>query len=203
MFDDDEGVGDLFGGGSKGPASLTVKEIGDVAGGVIFKQERLEERDDNGAVKLNEWGKPKPLYVTWVITDLRDPSNPEDDGARRIWWKGNSLYELREFLKLNQHLGKPRPGGYIAQKLVGKRPSGKPQPMKLHAATYSAPTLENEKLAFEFAQRWNAKGQSTDAFFGGGAPQSAPPAVQAQATTLDSMRAGGFGGQGFQGEPPF
>ena len=201
MFDEDNGVGDLFGGGSKGPASLTVKEIGDVAGGIIFKQERLEERDDEGNPKLNEYGRVKPLYVTWVVTDLRDPSNPEDDGARRIWWKGNSLYELREFLKLNTHLGKPRSGGYIAQKLTGKRPSGKPQPMKLHAATYSAPTLENEKIAFEYAQRWNNKRQDTDTFFGGpaAAPQSAPPAQGY--TTLDSMRSGNAGG--FSGPAPF
>lgn len=195
MFDDD--LGGLFDTNAKGPASITVKEIGDVAGGIIFKQERLEERDDDGNPKLNEWGRPKPLYVTWVITDLRDPNNPEDDGARRIWWKGNSLYELREFLKLNQHLGKPRIGGYIAQKLVGKKPSGKPQPMKLHAATYSAPTVETEKRAFEYAQRWNNQRQETDAFFGG-APQSAPPSGS---PTLNSMRTDSFGG--FQGEAPF
>lgn len=202
MFDENDGLDDLFGGGSKGPASLTVREINDVAGGIIFKQERLEERDDDGNVKMNEWGKPKPLYVSWVITDLRDPSNPEDDGARRIWWKGNSLYELREFLKLNQ-LGSPKSGGYIAQKLIGKRPSGKPQPMKLHAATYSPPTLENEKLAYEYAQRWNSKSAQADPFFGG-APVSGPPstpAAQPGYTTLDSMRAGNSGG--FSGPAPF
>ena len=194
MFDD--GLDDLFGGGSKGPASLTVKEIGDVAGGILFKQERLEERDDDGKVKFDERGRPKPLYVAWVITDLRDPMNPEDDGARRIWWKGNSLYELRQFLQMNA-LGSPKIGGYIAQKLVGKRPSGKPQPLKLHAATYSVPTPENEARAYEYAARWNKPQAPKDEFFGG--PVSSPPV--GGYTTLDSMRSGNAGG--FSGPAPF
>lgn len=201
MFDESNGIDDLFTGGGKGPASMTVREINDVAGGIIFKMERLEERDDEGKTKLNEWGKPKPLFVTWVITDLRDPMNPEDDGARRIWWKGNALYELKQFLSQNG-LGAPKIGGYIAQKLIGKKPSGRPQPMKLHAATYSVPTLDSERRAYEYAQKWNRPAARDDMF---GAPASAPPAQMVQgspaATTLDSMRSGFAGG--FQGEAPF
>lgn len=199
MFDENNDIDDLFAGGGKGPASMTVREVGDVAGGVIFKMERLEERDDEGKTKLNEWGKPKPLFVTWVVTDLRDPMNSEDDGARRIWWKGNALYELKQFLSGNG-LGAPKVGGYIAQKLVGKKPSGRPQPMKLHAAMYSVPTLENEKIAFEYAARWNRTPK--DDMFGAPTPAPAQFVQNAPAaTTLDSMRSGFAGG--FQGEAPF
>jgi hypothetical protein len=190
-FDD---IDDLFGGGGKGPASITVKNINDVAGGIIFKMERLEERDDNGAVKLNERGKPKPLFVTWVITDLRDPMNPEDDGARRIWWKGNSLWELQNFLRENS-LGAPKIGGYIAMKLIGTKPSGRPQPMKLHAATYRPHTNETEAQARQFAAKWERPAPQDDMF--GPAPSVQPQSTGRPATTLDSMRST------FTDEPPF
>lgn len=173
-FDD---IDDLFAGGGKGPASLTVRDVNDVAGGIIFKMERLEERDDAGEVKVNERGKPKPLFVTWVITDKRDPMNDEDDGARRIWWKGNALWELQNFLRENG-LGSPKLGGYIAMKLIGKKPSGKPQPMKLHAATYRIPTNETEAQARQFAAKWE-RAPKDDLF--GDVPA-------ARATTMDSMK---------------
>ena len=208
MFDNtDDLLDDLFGGGGKGPASLREQNVNDVIGGIIFKVERLEERNDDGTVKMNERGKPKPLFVSWVITDLRDPSNPEDDGARRIWWKGNALYELQQFVR-EHGTGSPRPGGSIFRKLIGTKPTGKMQPMKLHAANYTLPTLENERLAYEYAQRWNSKSAPKDDMFG---PVSAPPAAQfAQpasgspfgSPTLDSMRSTGNAAS-FQGEPPF
>lgn len=183
-FDDFE---DFFGGGSKGPASLNPGSVGESAGGVLFKMERLEERDDAGNTKMNEWGRPKPLLVTWVITDLRDPANPEDDGARRIWWKGNALYELKNFLRENGFKA-PQMGGYIAMKVVGTKPSGKPKPMKLHQAFYRPGTPEQEGLAYQYAAKWDRQPAKEDDFFGGSGPASTPAAAQAQATTLDSMR---------------
>ena len=203
MFDQNPEVDDLFGGGAAGAPSLKEKEVGDVVGGIIFKVDRLEERDDQGNVKLNDRGKPKPLLVTWVITDLRDPNIPDDDGARRIWWKGKALWELQQFQR-NNGFGAPKPGGTVKRKLTGKQPTGKMQPMNIYAAMYSPPNLEDEKKAYEYAQRWNAKKApaQADEWFGSAGPVSSPPAQQAQNhTTLDSMR-GGFNG-GFDGPPPF
>lgn len=202
MFEDNNEVDELFGSGPAGPATLKEQNIGDVIGGIVFKVERLEERDDNNQVKLNDRGKPKPLLVTWVITDLRDPNNPDDDGARRIWWKGKGLWELQQFQRANG-FGAPKPGGGIWRKYTGTQPSGRPKPLNLYAAKYEAPTLENEKLAYEYAQRWNAKKPpAQDEWFGSSGPVSSPPAQHAQATTLDSMRSG-FGGNAFTDEPPF
>lgn len=196
MFDENNGIDDLFTGGGKGPVGIPLKEIGDVAGGVIFKMERLEERDDNGNTKLNEWGKPKPLFVAWIMTDLRDPENPDDDGSRRLWIKGNALYELKTYLRENG-LGAPKVGGQIFIKLIGKKPSGKPQPMKLHAAKYIPPTTESEAAAYAHAAKLNGPKQD-DTF---GAPTARPAQSVPAATTLDSMRSGFAGG--FQGEAPF
>lgn len=192
MFDEFE---DFFTQGGKGLPSVDVKEIGDVCGGIVFKMELLEERDDDNKVKLNEWGKPKPLLVTWVITTLRDPMNPDDDGARRIWWKGNALWELKNFLRENGH-GSPQFGGSVFKKLTGKKPSGRPQPMKLHAAKYTPPTPENVALANEYLAKYDKpKPSARDEFFG--TNESATPG---RATTLDSMR---NSSQFDNDEPPF
>lgn len=195
MFDETNEIDDLFAGGGKGPAGIPLTNIGDMATGIIYKMERLEERDDSGAVKLNDYGKPKPLFVAWIMTDLRDPENPNDDGARRIWFKGNALYELKQYLRDNG-LGAPKVGGTVWLKLVGTKPSGKPKPMKLHAAKYAPATPQSEAAAYAFAAKQNAS-RNADPF---GSPVSGPPAAQGY-TTLDSMRAGGNGG--FSGEAPF
>lgn len=190
-------IDDLFGGGGGGPAALGVSKLNDVAGGIIFKMERREEIDlDTKQVKLDAKGKPKPELITWVITDLRDPDNPEDDGARRIWWKGNSLFELRAFLRENE-LGAPKAGGYVAMKVIEMRNTGKVNKMKVHAATYRPPTPENIAKAAEYLAKWDKPKEAEDDLWAapstkdGGAPK----------TTLESMR--GKSNAGFSDEPPF
>lgn len=193
MFDNSNDLDELFGEGSKGPAGFAKMNIGDVVGGLIVKVERTEQRNIDGSIAYYEGSTtPKPCVVTWVLTDLRDPANPDDDGVRRIWWTGNALYELKNFQKANGY-GSPKPGGKIWKKLTGTKPSGKGQPMNLHAAKYEPPTVEGERQAFEIAARYN-KAPKDDIF---GSPVSTPPAMQAQRTTLDSMRGS------FDEPPPF
>lgn len=190
-------IDDLFSGGTRGPASVPLTNIGDSVQGLIYKMERLEERDDEGAVKMNEWGKPKPLFVAHVLTTLRDPNNPDDDGARRIWMKGNALWALREFLKANG-LKSPKIGGMIKLELIGFKPADKPmrKPMKLHGAAYRDGTPDEEQRAYAFAAKKNdeAGQRASDDFFTGGTSTAAP---QPARTTLDSMRST------FTDTPPF
>lgn len=196
-FDD---IDDLFGGGGGGPAALGVSALNDVAGGIIFKMERGEEVDmETKQVKLDAKGRPKPELVTWVITDKRDPDNPDDDGARRIWWKGNSLYELRNFLRENE-LGAPKIGGYVAMKIVELRNTGKPKKMKVHAATYKAPTPETIAKAQEYLAKWDKPKEAEDDLWAAPSTRDGG-ASAAPKTTLDSMRAGRSAG--FTDEPPF
>lgn len=193
MFEDNNSVDDLFGDGPKGPPSFPKMAMNEVQGGLVIKVERLEQRNIDGTIAYYDNSTtPKPCLVTWVLTDLRDPNNPDDDGVRRLWWTGNALYELKNFQKANG-FGAPKPGGKIWKKLVGTKPSGKGLPMNLHAAKYEPPTVEGERQAFELAAKYN-KAQRDDIF---GSPVSSPPAVQAQRTTLDSMRGS------FDEAPPF
>lgn len=194
MFEDNNSVDDLFGDGPKGPPGFPKMNVGDVQGGLVIKVERSEQRNIDGTIAYYDNSTtPKPALIVTVLSDLRDPTNPEDDGVRRQWWTGNALYELKNFQKANGY-GAPKPGGKIWKKLVGTKPSGKGLPMNLHAAKYEPPTVEGERLAFELAAKLTKAPR--DDMFG---PVSTPPAQQAQRTTLDSMRSS----NAFTDEPPF
>lgn len=194
---------DLFGEGSKGPAGFPKMALNDVHGGIIFKVEKTEKRNVAGEIEYYDNSTdPKPCVITWVITDLRDPANPEDDGARRIWWSGNALWELQQFQKANK-FGKPLPGGEIYKKMIGEKNTGKGNPMKLHAAKYVPPTPENLVKAMAFAAKYEKSSSGAkDEFFGESSFTSSPVSGGGfgSGPTLDSMRGGS---NAFQGDAPF
>jgi hypothetical protein len=189
-------IDDLFAPKSAGPASATLSGIGDTVQGLIYKMERLEEKDEDGNVKMSQYGRPKPLFLVYLITSLRDPQNPEDDGSRRVWLKGNGLWTLKEFLKENS-LGSPKVGGKLKVTVEAlKKDPAFPmrKPMKIHSVLYAPPTSETETQAYAWAKKKEDERNSggDDDFFG-------TPA-QAKPTTLNSMRnSGGFDSD----EPPF
>lgn len=192
-------VDDLFNDSPKGPKGFAPLKVGSPAvGGIIFKVERTEKRNMAGEVECYEGSTdPKPQLVTWVITNERDPENPDDDGARRIWWDGNSLYELKNFQKANG-FGAPQVGGRIWKKVVGEKPSGKGNPMKLHAAKYEPPQGDWMVQAQEFAAKYsNAVSGGKDDWFGDMPSSVSTPPASSGRTTLDSMRGS------FTDEPPF
>lgn len=184
--------------GSAGPKSVSPKKPGEFVQGLIYKYKMTEERDDdNNIVYWPGSDKPKPQAILWLKTDLRDPEIPNDQGARRLWMKGNALWVVRNFCKDNG-LGAPKVGGRIRLEVVSLKPNTdrKKQPMKEHAARYAVPTPATiaEALAFlELMEPSQASG-GDDEFFGSSAPSSAG---NPKATTLDSMR-------GFEDDaPPF
>ena len=185
---------DLFNPVSKGPATVRLSDIGDTAQGIIFKRQRLEEKDDDGNVVLNQWNKPKPLVVLWLITSLRDPENPEDDGARRLWLKGNGLWTLQEFIREND-LKSPQVGGKVKVWVESLKPNTikTRKPMKVHGAMYADPKPEWKVEAQAFIDRWDKpKSDGFDDSF-----DQRPAASTKPKTTLDSMR-------GFDDDsPPF
>lgn len=187
---------DLFGKAQKGPATAKLSEIGDEAQGIIFKRQRLEETDDDNNVVMNEWGKPKPLVVLWIATSLRDPEIEDDDGARRLWLKGNGLWTLQQSIRENE-LKPPAFGGKVKVWVASKKPNTNPKrkPMKVHGAIYADPRPEWKIIAQEYLDRWDQKKPDSfdDSF--DTRPAAAKPAEQK--TTLDSMR--GFDDD----QPPF
>ena len=187
---------DLFGSTGKGPASAKLSNIGDSVQGIIFKRQRLEEQDDDGNVVLNQWGKPKPLVVLWLATDLRDPENPEDDGARRLWLKGNGLWTLQEFIRVND-LKPPAFGGKIKEWVESLKPNTikTRKPMKVHGAMYADPKPEWKIIAQEYLDRWDKP--KADGFDDSFDQRTAAAKPAESKTTLDTMR--GFDDD----EPPF
>jgi len=187
---------DLFGSTGKGPASAKLSNIGDSVQGIIFKRQRLEEQDDDGNVVLNQWGKPKPLVVLWLATDLRDPENPEDDGARRLWLKGNGLWTLQEFIRVND-LKPPAFGGKIKEWVESLKPNTikTRKPMKVHGAMYADPKPEWKIIAQEYLDRWDKP--KADGFDDSFDQRTAAATPAESKTTLDTMR--GFDDD----EPPF
>lgn len=187
---------DLFGSTGKGPATAKLSQIGDSAQGIIFKRQRMEEKDDEGNVVLNQWGKPKPLAVLWIGTSLRDPEIEDDDGARRVWLKGNGLWTLQEYIREND-LKPPAFGGKVKIWVESLKPNAikTRKPMKVHGAMYADPTPEWKIEAQKYLDRWEKpKSDGFDETF-----DQRPKAKAAEnRTTLDSMR-GSFDND----EPPF
>lgn len=146
---------DLFTGGGKGPASAKLSQPGDAVQGIIFKRQRLEEKDDDGNVVLNKWGKPKPLVVLWLATSLRDPEIEDDDGARRVWLKGNGLWTLQDFITQNG-MKPPAFGGKTKIWVDSLQPNAikTRKPMKVHGAMYADPKPEWKLIAQEYLDRW-------------------------------------------------
>lgn len=192
-------IDDLFAPPTAGAPSAKLSNIGDSVQGVIYRMERQTEKDDDGNEVLNEWGKPKPVFVAHLITALRDPANPDDDGSRRVWMKGNALWTFKEFLKVN-NIRAPKVGGRLKLTVSGLKPatSALRKPQKLHDVMYAVPTPDLETQAYAWAKKKEDEknSQADEDFFGGS--QSSTPA--SRTTTLDSMRTSG----GFEDDvPPF
>lgn len=77
----------LMGGGV---ASAKFATIGTLVSGRITERPTVEQQRDYTTGDLKFWddGKPQMQLVITLATDDRDPANPEDDGARRLYVKG-------------------------------------------------------------------------------------------------------------------
>ncbi|WP_420169038.1 hypothetical protein [Streptomyces violaceoruber] len=77
----------LMGGGV---TSAKFPTIGTTVGGRITERPTVEQQKDftTGEAKFWDDGKPQMQLVVTVATNDIDPSNPDDDGARRIYVKG-------------------------------------------------------------------------------------------------------------------
>lgn len=66
--------------------SFVFENVGDSITGTVMKPpEKLQQTDINtGALKTWDDGKPKWYFRVTLATDLRDPTNPFDDGVRTL-----------------------------------------------------------------------------------------------------------------------
>jgi hypothetical protein len=88
----------LLGSGAK---SAKFPSVGTVVGGVITEDPTLQQQKDinTGALKTWDDGNPMMQLVVKVQTDERDSDDPEDDGVRAIYIKGQMRNAVAEAVK--------------------------------------------------------------------------------------------------------
>ncbi len=131
---------DFFAGGA---TSAKFDTIGVTVGGVISRVgEPMQQRDfTTSAPKFWDDGRPMMQLPVDVKTDLRDPEQPEDDGTRTLYIRGEMQKAIREAVRKAGAKGL-REGGtltvtYSGDGVVKQRGMNPP---KLYTATYLAPT---------------------------------------------------------------
>ncbi len=119
-----------------------------VSGKVIHAEKQQQREIDSGKVKYWEDGTPRMQIVVHLQTSQRDPDDPDDDGMRAVYIRGNMLTALRGALR-KAH-AKLELGGVLTVTYTGdgERKAAGFNPPKLYAVDYSppSPTAVNDIL---------------------------------------------------------
>lgn len=94
------GVDDLLSGGGSPSLSFKDSTVGDSYEGTITELRAVQVRNYEDPTKLEFWddGKPKMQIEVTLSTDYADPSDPDDDGKRRVFLFGQKLRAAKEEL---------------------------------------------------------------------------------------------------------
>ena len=203
-----EETDDLFGGGGGGGApSCKLQQPGDEALGVIYKLQKLVEKDDDDEIiYYPNSDKPKPLFVAHLITAYRNDEVEGDDGSRRVWLKGNGLWALQQYVKA-EGIKPPAVGDtlWVAVTSLKPNPDRKKKAIKQHEAKLRKGTEDDVFRALGWAKKkedeylartGGVRQDDGDDAFWGGAPSSTPTSGGGSGgtgrkgnSTLESMRA--------------
>ena len=115
--------------------------VGKVVEGVVEAAEVTDQTDiSTGEVKRWPDGNPRKQLVITIATDERDPENPDDDGRRRIFAKGNMLTAVKEAIRKSG--GQLEVGGKVKVRYEGDGEATQRgfNPPKLFKAKYEPPT---------------------------------------------------------------
>ena len=112
--------------------------IGTTVGGVITRIGDPMQQTDFSSGKPLTWddGTPRMQLPVTVQTDLRDPSNPLDDGKRTLYVKGEMKKAIGAALRAAG--AKMAVGGTLTVTFSGEEPTAG-YPKKLYTATYAPP----------------------------------------------------------------
>jgi hypothetical protein len=138
MSDED----DFFGGGSKA-ASFNGRPVIKHGGIVDRIGKRVQKREYTtdgslGALKFYPgttdpiWQKPITL-----LTDVRDPAIPNDDGRRTIYFEGAKRKALMDAMRAVGHRGDPVLGDWMALEYYADEPGRGASPKKLYRGEYA------------------------------------------------------------------
>ena len=132
----------LMGSGVK---SAVFPAVGSVVVGHIYQPTELvpQRNFDTGEPLLWEDGKPRQQLKVVVMTDQRDPNDPDDDGLRALYLRGNSqkavARAVREAGANDLEVGGRLMVKYIADGIPAKKGA---KPPKCYEATYRPPEDE-------------------------------------------------------------
>jgi hypothetical protein len=132
-------VNDLLMGGG-GPASVKFPTIGHTVSGRITTQPTPEQQRDFDTDKPLFWddGKPRWQIVVTLATSERDPANPEDDGARRLFLKSQLQKAVAQAVRASGAPGLEVGGELtVTYTANGEQPNPRKAPPKLYAAQYT------------------------------------------------------------------
>lgn len=132
-------VNDLLMGGG-GPASVKFPTIGHTVSGRITVQPTPEQQRDFDTDKPLFWddGKPRWQIVVTLATSERDPGNPEDDGARRLFLKSQLQKAVAQAVRASGAPGLEVGGELtVTYTANGEQPNPRKAAPKLYAAQYT------------------------------------------------------------------
>jgi len=175
-------VDDLLAGGS---ASISWKDapIGHTVSGTVVASETVQENDyDTGEPKFYSDGNPAWQVVVTLQTDLRE--EPDDDGQRRLYLRGQMFTALRK--EMARTKAKLRPGGVLSVTFDHTEPAKNPRhnDRKIYTVHYVPPSEAlTDAVLSEPAAPVNAFAP----------PQSATPAANTiTAAQAEVMRSNGI-----------
>lgn len=128
----------LMAGGAK---SAKFEVIGTTVTGTIASEPEVMQQTDfrTGEPKFWNDGKPRLQMRIILATSERDPSNPDDDGNRAIYIKGQMQKAVRDAIR---QAGAPgiAVGGTLAITYTGNGVADGGYPPKIYSAAYTPPT---------------------------------------------------------------
>lgn len=135
---------DLLMGGGTG--SVKWEHIGQVIIGTIIDEPKVEQIRKHESTELDFWpsGDPKMQIIVTIQTDTRDPSNPEDDGKRRLHIPPRMMTPLRESVRKSGAKG-ISVGGRIAVQWASGTGVGAGNAREF-ATDYAAPAIDPGSL---------------------------------------------------------
>lgn len=115
---------DLLVGSSIPSLSFKDAKVGDSFTGVITDLRTVQVRNYEDPTKLEFWddGKPKLQIEVTLATDYANPSDPDDDGARRVFLFGQKLRAAQDEMR-KQGIKKLERGSKFTITLSGTKPS--------------------------------------------------------------------------------
>lgn len=131
----------LMGSGVK---SAKFETIGAAATGTIAQPPDVQQQRDFDSGEPKFWSDSKPMLQLRVVlnTTQRDPGDPEDDGQRAVYVKGQMQKAVQQAVRSSGAKGL-EVGGTLTVTFISEEPNsrGRGNPKKVYSAAYRAPDV--------------------------------------------------------------